>query len=84
MIYTEADNRRESWIAGGWNVGADDDVPHWPEPDPMSSAQSRRWWRLVVPGKCSKHQIGFRASDLGPSQPNYAGLFGPRAISSVR
>jgi hypothetical protein len=47
MIYTEADNRRESWIAGGWNIRADDDAPRPPEVDPLSSAQARRYWRLA-------------------------------------
>jgi hypothetical protein len=41
MIYTEADNRRESWIAGGWNIRADDDASRPPEVDPLASAQSR-------------------------------------------
>jgi hypothetical protein len=45
MIYTEADNRRESWTAGGWNL-ADDDAPRPPEVDLLSSAQARRAWRL--------------------------------------
>jgi hypothetical protein len=45
MIYTEADNRRESWIAGGWNIRADD-APRPHEVDPLSSAQARRAWRL--------------------------------------
>jgi len=53
MIYSEADNRRESWTAGGWNL-ADDDVPKWPEPDPLSSAQSRRFWLQSAPA--SGHQ----------------------------
>jgi hypothetical protein len=47
MIYTEADNRRESWIAGGWNIRADDDAPRPHEVDPLSSAQARRYWRLA-------------------------------------
>jgi hypothetical protein len=47
MIYTEADNRRESWIAGGWNIRADDDASRPPEVDPLSSAQARRYWRLA-------------------------------------
>jgi hypothetical protein len=42
MIYTEADNRRESWIAGGWNIRADDDASRLPEVDQLASAQSRR------------------------------------------
>jgi hypothetical protein len=46
MIYTEADNRRESWIAGGWNIRADDDASRPPEVDPLASAQARRYWRL--------------------------------------
>jgi hypothetical protein len=48
MIYSEADNRRETYIRNGWSF-ADDDVPKWPEPDPLSSAQSRRYWRACEP-----------------------------------
>jgi len=47
MIYTEADNRRESWIAGGWNIRADDDASRPPEVDPLASARARRYWRLA-------------------------------------
>jgi len=39
---TDADHKRETYINGGWNLAADDDAPRPPEPDPMSSAQSRR------------------------------------------
>ena len=48
MIYTQADNRREQWVYGGWNVG-DDDAPRRPEPDALSSAQSRRYWKACEP-----------------------------------
>jgi len=41
MIYSEADNRRECFTAGGWCL-RDDDTPGTPELDPMSSAQARR------------------------------------------
>jgi hypothetical protein len=41
-------NRRELWAMNGWNI-ADDDLPNIPEPDPMSSAQSRRAWRQHAP-----------------------------------
>lgn len=50
--------RRESWICGGWNVGTvDDDCPRIPEPDPMSSAQARRFWRLTPASglQCESH-----------------------------
>jgi hypothetical protein len=35
----------------------DDDVPSWPEPDPLSSAQHRRWWRCEseVPASTPQH-----------------------------
>ncbi len=49
MIYTEADNRRESWIAGGWNIRADDDASRPPEVDQLSSAQARRYWLQLAP-----------------------------------
>jgi len=39
---TDADHKRETYINGGWNLAADDDVPHRPEPDPMTSPQARR------------------------------------------
>jgi hypothetical protein len=57
MIYTEADNRRESWIAGGWNIRADDDAARPPEADPLSSAQARRYWRLAPANRpeCEVH-----------------------------
>lgn len=48
MIYTESDNRRETYIRNGWSL-ADDDVPKWPEPDALSSAQSRRFWLQSAP-----------------------------------
>lgn len=57
MIYTEADNRRESWTAGGWNL-ADDDAPRPPEVDPLSSAQARRYWLQSAPAsgdQCKPH-----------------------------
>jgi hypothetical protein len=41
---TEYDQRHELWASDGWHV-VDDDVPHPPEADPLSSAQSRRAWR---------------------------------------
>jgi hypothetical protein len=56
MIYSEAGNRRESWTAGGWNL-SDDDVPKWPEPDPLSSAQSRRFWLQLAPADTAQGEI---------------------------
>jgi hypothetical protein len=53
MQWTESDHRREQWVYGGWNVG-DDDAPKPPEPDPLSSAQSRRFWLQSAP--TSSHQ----------------------------
>jgi len=50
-------NRRELWAINGWNI-ADDDLPNIPEPDPMSSAQSRRAWRHTAhagPDGSSQH-----------------------------
>ncbi len=57
MIYTEADNRRESWIAGGWNIRADDDAPRPPEVDPLSSAQARRYWRQSSPADTAQGEV---------------------------
>jgi len=42
ITLTDTDHKRETYINGGWNLAADDDAPRPPEPDPMSSAQSRR------------------------------------------
>ena len=48
VIYTETDNRRESWTAGGWNL-SDDDVPRPPELSPLDSAQARRASKQSTP-----------------------------------
>jgi hypothetical protein len=57
ITFHPADDRRESWICGGWNL-ADDDCPRIPEPDPMSSAQARRFWKQSTPAsglQCDSH-----------------------------
>jgi hypothetical protein len=48
VTYTETDNRRESWTAGGWNL-SDDDVPRPPELSPLDSAQARRAVKQSTP-----------------------------------
>jgi hypothetical protein len=53
IVFHEPDHRREQWVHGGWNL-ADDDVPHRPEPDPMSSAQARRYWQQLPPTSCTQ------------------------------
>jgi hypothetical protein len=44
IVFHEPDHRREQWVHGGWNL-TDDDLPHAPDCDPLSSAQHRRAWR---------------------------------------
>ena len=56
MVFTETDNRRETWTAGGWNL-ADDDVTRRPEPDPLASAQSRRAWRESAPAGTAQPKL---------------------------
>jgi hypothetical protein len=48
MNTAEAIAQRDAYNWAGWLV--DDDEPRVPEPDPMSSAQSRRAWRSPGPG----------------------------------
>jgi hypothetical protein len=55
ITFSDDQIRRESWICGGWNL-ADDDCPRIPEPDPMASAQARRFWRLT-PGDRTQCEI---------------------------
>lgn len=47
ITFSDDQIRRESWTAGGWDVGADNDAPSPPEVDPLSSPQARRYWRLA-------------------------------------
>jgi hypothetical protein len=42
MVDSESANR-QGWLATGWNIAADDDVPNVPEAGPLDSAQRKRW-----------------------------------------
>ena len=48
MQFTELDRRREQWVYGGWNIG---------EPDPMASAQSKRFWAQLTPADGPQSQF---------------------------
>ena len=48
MQSTELDSRREQWVYGGWNIG---------EPDPMASAQSKRFWAQLTPADGPQSQF---------------------------
>ena len=41
ISFDVTDQRRETWICGGWNL-RDDDTPAPPEPDALTSPQARR------------------------------------------
>jgi len=43
ITFNHHQRRREAYICGGWNIGADDDLPRVPECDPLDSAQRRRF-----------------------------------------
>jgi hypothetical protein len=56
ITFSDDQSRRESWTAGGWNL-ADDDVPQRPEPDALSSAQSRRFWLQSAPADRAQRDV---------------------------
>jgi len=56
MVFTETDNRREQWVWGGWYVGPDD-VARPREPDPLSSAQARRFWAQLPETDCAQSEF---------------------------
>jgi len=56
ITFTATENRRECFTAGGWNI-LDNDTPGTPEPDPISSAQSRRAWRDSAPTTGTQAQL---------------------------
>ena len=47
ITFTATENRRETYIHGGWNI-LDDEAPLSPEVDSMASAQSRRFWAQLT------------------------------------
>jgi hypothetical protein len=56
MIYTEADNRRETYIRNGWSL-ADDDTPGTPDCEPMASGQRKRYLRDLPPAAGTQAQL---------------------------
>jgi len=70
ITFTATENRRETYIHGCWNIG---------EPDPMASAQSKRFWALSAPADGPQSQ--FHGAAIPNDWPKRASAAAPEVMA---
>jgi hypothetical protein len=78
ITFTATENRRETYIHGGWNI-LDDEAPLPPEVDSMASAQSRRFWAQLT--KADGPQSQFHGAAIPNDWPKRASAAAPEVMA---